>query len=230
MKAEEIIIRAHQIGAIMPGPREKAGELSQTVQKELIKIYAAHLTGVQLSKSSKYLDKGIEVEEDSITLKAIAEKRMLRKNTERKSDEFFTGECDIMDGDTIHDIKSSWSLESHLLKSVQKINEDYWWQGQIYMYLYGATKYKICHCLVNTPEHLIAREQQNYLYKLGVNPDRYHLYEEELENIRKGMQFDQLPVELRYFTQDFEIDLEAIERAKARISECRNWIINNLVK
>jgi hypothetical protein len=230
MEAKDIIIRAHQLGSIMGGPKEKAGELSKTTQKELIKIYAAHLMGVSQSMTSKYLEKGIEAEEDSITLKSKHDKRFYTKNTERKKDAYFSGECDIIDGDTIHDIKSSWSLESHLLKRVDKLNPDYFWQGQVYMHLYGATNYSVCHCLVNTPDYLTAKEQQTFLYKIGAKPERYHLYETELEEIAKGMIFDHLPIELRYFEQRFEFDPQAIETAKARIDVCRNWIINNLVK
>ena len=70
----------------MTDPKEKAakeaGELSKTAKTELKKIYIKEKYGREKDITTKQMQKGIEVEEESITLLSRVQKKMLYKNEE----------------------------------------------------------------------------------------------------------------------------------------------------
>ena len=150
--------RASSLADIMTDPKGKdeilsAGAITKVTQmaKEFVYGYDQHIT-------SKYMDKGIEVEDRSIELLNSVLFTSYVKNTERKTNEWITGECDIVGSDRIHDIKSPWSLQT--FPALSKLGEDktYEWQGRAYMMLWDMDKFEIDYCLVNTPDHLIGYE------------------------------------------------------------------------
>lgn len=108
--------------------------------------------------SSKYMDKGLEVEDRSIALLNEVMFTNYTKNTERKTNEWITGECDIFTGSKIHDIKSAWSLQTFPVLASQGEDKTYEWQGRAYMMLWDVDEFEIDYCLVNTPDHLIGYE------------------------------------------------------------------------
>ena len=74
----------------------------KTYIKELVK---EDLFGYKSTIDSKYLTKGIDLEDTSIDLYNEVHNTLYLKNTERLSNEFITGECDINAEDKIIDIK-----------------------------------------------------------------------------------------------------------------------------
>ena len=80
---------------------------------------------------------------------------MYLKNTERLSNIFITGECDINAEDKIIDIKTSWSLETFPPSPEDINNKDYEWQLRAYMWLYNKPKAELAYCMVSTPDYLL---------------------------------------------------------------------------
>ena len=68
MNANNIKFRCSSLGALMTEARNKSGQLSETCKSELIKVFIAEKYGRTKNIQSKYLEKGIAQEEDSITL------------------------------------------------------------------------------------------------------------------------------------------------------------------
>ena len=104
------------------------------------------------------MQKGIDCEQASIDLLNTAEFRFSKpyiKNTERKSNDWITGECDIYDPESrlIRDIKTSWSMYTFPLFDTEC--KDYEWQMRGYMWLWDCDTASVDYCLVDTPEHLI---------------------------------------------------------------------------
>ena len=121
-------IRSSALGKIMTNPRSKKETLSagcKTYIKELVK---EDLFNYKSTIDSKYLTKGIDMEDTSIDLYNEVHGTLYLKNTERLSNEFITGECDINAEDKIIDIKSSWSLETFPASPDDVNNKDYEWQ------------------------------------------------------------------------------------------------------
>jgi len=156
-------IRCSQLGRIMTNPTKKeieAGEiLSKGAKTYLRQIAKEHFFEYRSEIDSKYIDKGNAVEQDCIELYNQVHFTNIQKNTERKANEFLTGECDSFDENTIFDAKSSWSLETFPAtkdEALQKSNASlYEWQGRGYMILYDKPKFELFYGMVSTPIDLL---------------------------------------------------------------------------
>ena len=148
-------IRSSALGKIMTNPRSKKDTLSagcKTYIKELVK---EDLFNYRSTIDSKYLTKGIDLEDTSIDLYNEVHGTLYLKNTERLENEFITGECDINAEDKIIDIKTSWSLETFPASPGDVSNKDYEWQLRAYMWLYNKPKAELAYCMVSTPDYLL---------------------------------------------------------------------------
>ncbi|MDO4251213.1 MAG: hypothetical protein Q4C68_06855 [Moraxella sp.] len=146
-----MLIRCSSLDDIMTDGRAKTG-LSATAKGVIEKIAIESYFDTPITFGNKYTKKGIECEQDSIELFNTVFFKALAKNTERKSNEFITGECDLIDDDTIIDIKSSWDVKTFAMQMINPTS--YEWQLRGYMWLYDKQKAYTAHCLVNTPEYL----------------------------------------------------------------------------
>lgn len=165
-----LIMRASSLGKIMTEPKDKNEILSvgaKTYIKDLAKEF---VYGFEQKITSKYMDKGLIVEDESIQLYNDVFFTNYKKNTERKTNEFLTGECDIFTGNEIIDIKSSWDLTTFPCFKDDGINKDYEWQGRAYMMLWDVNKFKLAYCMVDTPEELLKFEQEELHYVSHIDP------------------------------------------------------------
>lgn len=124
----------------------------EQIAKEFVYGYTRKVT-------TKYMEKGIDVEQDSIDLYNSVSFTSLEKNTERRSNDWLTGEPDLVDAERIVDIKSSWSLDTFPVTAESAKDTLYEWQGRAYMLLWEKPSCEIAHCLVDTPGHLIGYEE-----------------------------------------------------------------------
>jgi hypothetical protein len=148
-------IRSSALGKIMTNPRKKTEVLSATCKTYIKELVKEDLFGYKSTIDSKYLTKGIDLEDTSIDLYNEVHNTLYLKNTERLSNEFITGECDINAEDKIIDIKSSWSLETFPASPDDVNNKDYEWQLRGYMMLYNKPKAELAYCMVSTPDYLL---------------------------------------------------------------------------
>lgn len=155
-----LMIRASSLGEIM-ATAKKAGELSAGARTFIRKEFKRQLFGYDDRVSSKYLEKGTMVETESIALYNEVTFGDLIKNLERKTEGNLTGECDLIDGNKIIDIKSSWSLATFPIWPDEAENSGYEWQLRAYMYLWDAPRAELAYCMVDTPEHLIGYEDRS---------------------------------------------------------------------
>jgi hypothetical protein len=163
--ARDIRFRASAIGRLMTEPTAaaaKAGEVLSVGAKSYIReLVAQDIFGVDFDVSGKPLEKGIECEDDSIALYNQVFGRNLKKNGERRKDEYFTGESDLPDEHEVVDIKTPWSVATFPLcdadlASTQRTLYEY--QLRVYMRLWDKPRAKLAFCLVDTPERLIGYE------------------------------------------------------------------------
>lgn len=134
--------------------------LSAGAKTEIEKLAKQFVYGYDEVISGKYLDKGIQVEDRSIELYNSVHFTSHVKNTERKTNDWITGECDISAPGKIIDIKSSWSLATFPATSKAGQDKLYEWQGRAYMWLWDVDQFEIAYCLVSTPDDLIGREDE----------------------------------------------------------------------
>lgn len=159
-----IKFRASSLSDLMTDAKEKGEPLSKGAKTALECMAKEYVYGFHEVISGKYMDKGIIVEDESIALYNSVFFTDYKKNTERRTNEWITGECDIFTGSKIIDIKSSWSLATFPATSAAGIDKGYEWQLRAYMMLWNVDDAEIAYCMVNTPDELIKYEQEELHY------------------------------------------------------------------
>lgn len=218
------LFRCHRSGDIMTEPRSKSESLSATCKTYLRQLYREKKYHRYKSIVSKYIDKGLAVEEDSLTLYSRVKGRMFKKNEERILDEFIIGEPDTYEGksikeaDVIIDTKSCWDLFTMPFPD-DSIDKGYYWQLQGYMSLTGASSAALAYCLVDTPDHLIQKEIDSIRWRTGLEATP-----EQRERIIKEMKFDDIPMNERVVEFIINRDDKAIEAVHNRVLECREYL------
>ncbi len=204
-------------------------ELSDTAKALVRKTWLKYEKGIYSQIKSKFLEKGIVKEEDSISLITEVEGVLYVKNEERINNEYFSGEADIVkdfeDKRLIIDTKTSWSAETFFSAEPTL---DYIVQGQIYMELFDAEEFQLKFVLVDTPENLVQREKDNAKWKY-YSGDMTDTELDELENlmqpiykqIERNMIFSTNPnikkeecIKTFYFKRDREMYAKLVERVK----------------
>ena len=229
--ANEVLLRASSWGKLVTNDKKGTG-LGAQCKQELVKIYAQHFYGRREEITSKYLEKGNEREEDSITLLSRVTKTMYKKNTVRLKNEFVSGEPDLYLGKSINeaeetnDTKSSWSFITFLLAKAkceaEEVFKGYYWQGQTYMWLTGAKKHTVSYCLVNATHKILSDELRKLAWKLNVidinNPPEEFI--KKAQQIERNHIFDRKHFEMEnpgydfytpqkdWFLNDFDIPFE----------------------
>ena len=170
-----MLIRCSALRLAMTEARAKNAGLSETAKKVVEDEIRTLYFGVREKISSKAMQKGIDCEQQSIDLLNNVEFRLSKpyvKNTERRSNDWITGECDIYDAEsrTIRDIKTSWSIATYPLFADNA--NDYEWQMRGYMMLWDCDTAIVDYCLVDTPEHLIGYEQRELHIVSHIDPEK----------------------------------------------------------
>ena len=145
-------LRASCVGKITSNPKSKEALISETSKTYVEEWVKSQIYGVRKSIQNKYLEKGIEFEDQAIdkTIEWL-DLGFVLKNKTRFEDEFFTGEPDLILEETVIDIKNSWDCFTFPLFENEIPTKDYFYQLQVYMHLTGKRKAKLVYVLLNTP-------------------------------------------------------------------------------
>ena len=163
--------RASSLAEIMTDPKSAKESLSVGAKTAIEKMAKEMVYGYDEQVSSKYMEKGIIVEDASIALYNEVFFTDHVKNTERRNNDWITGECDIFTGSKIIDIKSSWSLATFPALAARGEDKTYEWQLRAYMWLWDVEAAEVAYCLVNTPDELIGYEQQELHFVDHITPE-----------------------------------------------------------
>ena len=166
-----IKIRCSSLSKIMTEPKSKTEVLSVGAKTYIEELAKEFVYGFQKVVSSKEMEKGTLVESHSIELINDVFFASYVKNTERRENEWLTGECDIwVPGVKIIDVKSPWSLATFPATMFAGQDKDYEWQGRGYMMLWDVDLFEINYCMVNTPDELIRFEDPSMHYVDHIDP------------------------------------------------------------
>jgi hypothetical protein len=152
-----MLFRCSSIGKLMTEPKTKAeGPLSVGAKTYIRTLAAQSILGIDFEVTSKEMEKGLMVEVDAIQMLNRVRGLSLEKNTERRSNEWITGEADLFDTAARrgHDIKCSWSAATFPIAVADCEDKLYEWQMRGYMALWGAGVWEVNYCLLTTPESL----------------------------------------------------------------------------
>lgn len=238
----------------MINPKSKSSDLSESTKTHLIDVFCSWNYERKEEVTSKFLDKGNDREEDSITLLSRVLKQVFIKNEVRFSNEYITGEPDLFNnGSEIFDTKTCWSLNTFLRAKYSEINKMYEYQGHGYMALTEKHRHNVAYCLVNGTEKAINDEKRRLAYSMGIIDtstrinDEYkkrcrqieinHIFDiKEFENEYPWFDLDNeisqwkwdIPKEERLHIVSFERNDEVINKMYDKVKVCRKWIKENL--
>ena len=186
----------------MTASRSKSEVLSETTKSYIRAVAKQDFYGYNVELNNKYINKGKMQENDSIALLNTVNFTNYSKNTERLTNEWLTGEADIVLDDRIIDIKTSWSLETFPATLEEAVNKDYEWQLRAYLFLYDKQYASLVYCMVTTHPSLL----------------------NEWENLSLH-QVDHIDASKRITTLSFERDLELEEEIKVRLHYCTEYYV-----
>jgi hypothetical protein len=195
--------RASSIGKLMTSAKSKTEVLSVTAKSYIKQLAKEQYFGYRSEINSKYIDKGQQQEHDSIDLVNTVRMENYSKHIGRVSNEYLTGECDILADDRIIDVKTSWSLDTWPELPEQGANSDYEWQMRAYMMLYDKPQAEVIYCMVTTDPDLLSAYDNHALH-----------------------QVDHIPADKRITVLEYERDILVEAEIMERLKICSEYYDN----
>ena len=215
MNLPEFKIRCSAIGQIMTNSRTK-GQLSKTAQSYVETWIKEQIYKRRKVVTTKYMDKGNMVENESISFAGRVLNADIIKNEQRYENELLIGTPDVITEDYVIDVKNSWDCFTFPLFYENVPNKDYYYQAQGYMALTGLSHYKLIYTLLDTPDSLIEREFK-------------YASELDFDSFAKDYRYNEIDEAYRIRIFEIERDDDVIDAINGRVIECREYI-NNLIK
>lgn len=219
-------------------------ELPQGAITKLEQIFNHLFWGRRKILISKYLDKGIIVEEDSLELLSEIENHQFWKNDQFIENDYLQGTYDTMDdrGSTkVIDAKSNFELETHQKATLTDLYE---WQLKGYCWILGIRDGELVHCLVNTPSHIIKREEKSLWYSMGMPEDDEERWVAAVSQLERNHIFDihkfridnphhdltntvwkDIPAHMRIKRFPVRLENSDVEHMTRRSKMCKEWLI-----
>lgn len=221
------LFRCSSLSNLVKRPR-KGELLAKGTRDYLDTVYIENTFGRKKEFTSQYTEKGILVEEVSITMVSDYFGTILVKNKEWLKNDFICGTPDIrhvFDKEkVVVDIKSSWDIWTFFRAGMRV---EYYWQLLGYMWLTGCRRAMLVYCLVNTPEHLIVAEKQKQMWRTGFEEGTKE-YDDMETSIEKNATFDDIPIEKRVKVIDLiipeDVFAEKIAHLKQQILYSRKYL------
>jgi hypothetical protein len=217
---KELLFRCSSLGKLMTDPRSKSETLSETAKSYIQDLFKERELGIYKEFSSRYTDKGLEMEDEAIQFASkVLNWDFVVKNETRFNNEWITGEPDINTDSLLADIKCSWNASTFPLFDETLKNKDYYYQLQGYLMLTGHDTSELVYCLMNTPLQIVEDEIRRQHWKLN-------LIEEDLEvrdAVQKMHNFDHIPDELRVKRFIVQKDEAAQQKIKERVEVAREY-------
>lgn len=152
------LFRCSSLHKLIGDSRSKAAVISDTAKSAIRDTVKEDLYGFRSFTGNQYTAKGNMLEDIAIEMSGKMRFKKLTKHEGRLSNELITGECDVLDGQTIIDTKCTWDIGTHPFfmdeaqEKVKKAGYDI--QMQAYMWLYGCDVAHVDFWLFPTPVEL----------------------------------------------------------------------------
>ena len=214
-------IRCSQIGKIMTNPRSKTELLSKTTMDYVQTIRKEEIYKRREEIYSKYMDKGIQMEQEAIELAAQHMGwGLVFKNEEQFENDFMTGTPDVILADKVIDVKCPWNCFTFPLFDTEP-DKGYWWQLQGYMALTDKQNAQLIYCLMDMPDDLL----ENELYFAMKRNGMIDLETEQEEAVRAYHSYGDVPIKNRVKVFDIVRDDQAIKSIYERVEQCRDYYL-----
>ena len=211
-------IRCSALGRLMTAPRNKTELLSQTAKSYIQELVLEHKYGIKKEFSSRYTDKGLQCEDEAITLvNDVLGLGFIFKNEEHFQNDWITGTPDVNTNDILLDVKCSYEASTFPFFETEIPTPAYFFQLQGYLWLTGKTEALLCYCLINTPIEIVEDEVRREHWK-------HKVIDEDLEIrdfVQKKHNFDQIPDNRKVKVFKVERDETIIWAIQEKVEEAR---------
>ena len=201
--------------------RDAKAELSTGAKSYIKELWLEENYGVKKEISSKYFDKGNEVEHLSIELVEVTMGvGILNKNDEYFENDFVKGTPDVITDEFIIDVKTSWSASTFPFFDDKLTNKNYEWQLKAYMWLTNIHQSYLSYCLVPTPEMLILDEMRRVSWKRG---EAGEVSKEVEDEVRAYFDLSNIPIWERVKSFDVNLTSDDIVKIKEKVLLARKY-------
>jgi hypothetical protein len=223
----KVLIRGSSLSCLFTEPKDKvdrlAGRLSKTAKTHLQSVYISLLWGVEKDITTKQMTKGLDGEEDGITLLSRLDKKFYSKNQERKSNDYVTGHADIVH-DFIDDLKLSWDAFTFIVNLTEPLSEVYEAQIQTYLWLWDMEVGRVRFALIDTPQSIVEGEKYRLLRSMDVATEEAPEFKRAWEKRQKNYTFSHIPIEHRVITKEVRRDNDFIGQIPEKVEKAREYL------
>ena len=219
-------IRCSALGRLMTAPRTKTETLSKTAKSYIQELVLEEKFGIKKEFSSRYTDKGLQCEDEAISLvNDVLGLGFIFKNEEHYSNDFITGTPDVNTNEILLDVKCSYEASTFPFFETEISTPAYFYQLQGYLWLTGKNEALLCYCLVNTPIEIVEDEIRREHWKhFKIDEDA-----EIRDFVEKKHNFDQIPDNRKVKVFTIERDETVIWAIQNKVEEARIYY-NNLIE
>jgi hypothetical protein len=230
-------VSCHTLPKIIGGGK---GKLTDAVKANLKDTGKAILRSIYIDVfykrkkeiTSKYLDKGIDDEDKSISLYRKNNQIFTAKNTIEYSNDFIKGTPDLVLNTKklklVVDIKTCWDIWTYIGKTKEVAKKDYFWQLAGYSWLTGIKDIEIAYTLLSNSEYEMMREYERMKWSLGILEDGTEDTSQQLvdleDKIRYNNTYDDIPEEKRLKVFRFEVKEEDYKTIENYVQLSREYL------
>lgn len=220
-------MRCSSLYALFVEPQSKAAkeaeELSETAKKHLQEVYIDEKWGRSDDILTEAMEKGILCQDQIMEILSFMENKVYKRNTERKTNEWITGEADVVH-EIITDIKASWKPKSFIPFLTAPMPAAYYYQDQGYCLLWNKPAARTVWGLADCPEVILKKLRSKLLYHLDVASDEATEYKEAVKKLEWEHTFGNIPFSERLIIKNVERDESIIERIPAKVIKAREYL------
>jgi hypothetical protein len=222
---KQLLFRASSAGQLLSEPKLKAdkeaGKLSETAKTLVESMWLEREFGYREFINNEYMDKGLNMEQDSMALvQKVLNGSFRTKNRERSQNDYIIGTPDVILNDCIEDIKTCWSLRTFFEAEPTKIYET---QAQCYMELKGIHSYRLIYTLIPNTKDMIIAECERLAWKFGRNYENEDYIEQCQQIQRNNDLIENIPIDKRIKVFEYKHSPEKIEALYGKIDKAREY-------
>ncbi|MGL5965415.1 MAG: hypothetical protein ACRCZ2_13620 [Fusobacteriaceae bacterium] len=208
----------------------KPTQLGETVKSHLKEIYLAETLGRRKIVQSKFLDKGTNREDESISLYRQVTGQFVIKNEKRyDGNPYLQGTPDLVFDDRIDDIKTSFDIFTYHKADYKYAVDNYFWQLVGYnLLVFGELKAgRLCFCLIDNTQVEIEKEIKKTLLNAGLDPIRDYESEQAQKYIKQiilNNRYDDIPKKKKLKIHDLDFRDLNLDNFYLRLDKCREYL------
>ena len=219
-EAKPLTANMEQELAELVAKRDSDFEFGATAMSYIREVWMRNEFGYDEPLVSNEILKGLMVEDEVIGIMTRHINGGFRvKNDQQFENDYFTGCPDVLIPEIVEDGKASWTLRTFM--ETRRPDPLYIAQGQVYMDLTGAKKFRLCHVLVDTPDELVLEEKKRLYFRFNCDEEN-PIYQELIKKVDAMHKIaNKIPEDQRIKVFEFDRNDDYLETLKLRVRQAR---------